>query len=59
MYTTRFPQIAKSLQHERQMAFESVDAGRIHRQVLDGGLWLSLAGEERNQRMVLQTQDAP
>lgn len=33
MYTTRFPHEAKSLQLRRQMVFEIVHAGRIHRQV--------------------------
>lgn len=32
-YTTRFPQEAKDMQLGRQVVFESVDGGRIHRQV--------------------------
>ncbi|KAL1988483.1 hypothetical protein VTN96DRAFT_9538 [Rasamsonia emersonii] len=35
MYTTRFPQEAKRMQLKRQVVFESVDAGRIHEQVLE------------------------
>lgn len=38
--TTMFPHGAKSMQLERQMVFEIVDVGRIHRQVLDLGRWL-------------------
>jgi hypothetical protein len=42
------PHRAKSLQLERQVVFESVNVGRIHRQVINLDLWLSLAVVSRN-----------
>jgi hypothetical protein len=42
------------MQLERQVVVEISDAGRIHRQLLGiFFLWLSLAGRETNQRVVL------
>ena len=59
VYATRFRREAKRLQLERQVVIEISDAGRIHRQVLDRLCfqWLSLAGRERNQRVVLLWED--
>lgn len=55
MYTTQFPQEAKRMQLKRQVVFESVDAGRIHEQVLGiRYVVFSGRGRERNQRVVLR-----
>lgn len=54
MYTTRFPQEAKRMQLKRQVVFESVDAGRIHEQVLElRYVVFAGRGGKRNQRVVL------